>query len=301
MNNLILVSLLVSISFSLYGQSHCNTVDEDFQGYDESLKVQEQQPNQWMLMRPSAQDADIFDADGASNLSMNIPSHSEDFDTTDRLQIMQLVDIKDAQRISYKVDYYNECGKIAIDFISEFKDSQDYKTVASFEIHRDRFFLNGERSFFCYQRINDFKTIHIVLDYEIQVASLICDDSTTIVYANFKDSSQDLFGVAYGSNQCAFLDNICLNDSNKMTTNTKNTEFGNLEVYPIPLGNQLNLKMANLSDYQVTIKNINGKIFQTFSPEADFHSVPMADRPESLFLMEIKHKVSGSRKVVKLF
>ncbi|NND31444.1 MAG: T9SS type A sorting domain-containing protein [Saprospiraceae bacterium] len=195
-------------------QDSCNVTFEDFEGFiPRAGGIVQQSEGSWIRFAPGNPDGDISNWGDPKDLYLNIASNQSTPDLLISPGIIQVLNIGKSDMIHFSLEFYDECGGLSLDFLSDFQDENSHEIFASFVSFWQELTLNGDTVSPCFPSFNEFNKIEFQLDFVGQSIAMICPDST-IIRRDFKLPADSLFGIAYGSNQCAFIDNICITKIN---------------------------------------------------------------------------------------
>ena len=185
------------------GQDTCAIVWEDFESYNPGLNsFLSQSDSTWTKFHPGALSGDVQEWNGNY---LNISSSLSQPDLLVAPELLQIIDIEAPDLITFSLDFYDECGALSLDFLG----SEKKESFANFTSFWNAQILNGDTIFPCFSTRNEFNHWSFEINFKEQAIFVLCPDGSRIT-RGFLQPSQYLFGIAYGSNQCAFIDNICL-------------------------------------------------------------------------------------------
>lgn len=211
MNKLISFILWSSICLAVNGQE-CNIVFENFDSLNCSDDFLPQTNGTWIKMFDSASDARLFCWNDERGNILDITSIFNQNTGDGESEFLQILDLDAPQVIEYKVEFLNECGILTLDFLESFTDINTLTSIKRVKIgYGDILVVNQDTLQHCFPYVNDFVPYTFRLDYNAQKMDILCVDSL-LVRLDFEISASRLYGVAYGSNQCNYLDNICITE-----------------------------------------------------------------------------------------
>lgn len=192
-----------------FTDEECNLVFEDFNTYNEGAFVG-QTDGSWALTSPDARDGSIFNWGDFNvlDVSSGFNQSTQEYEA----QLLQRIDLGDAETISISFNYYNECGILSLAF---FEDSLlntfgDF-VITSFDFGGLENALYIQKDTFpnCQQAVNDFVNYRIDLLFEEDILRFLCSSGDSIEVPFYGDAN-DFYGIGWGSNQCAYVSDICI-------------------------------------------------------------------------------------------
>ena len=206
-----LVLALVVWQFS-YTQNDCNVFFDDFEDYTINNSITYQSPDNWIRYANDSDPAFIRNwgqTPPGNYLDLaGFVNNSHDINIPETVQILQ---IENSDTVHVKFKFYNECGMLALHFLETFVNANNQEILGKLIISNfgDQININDQGFNNCINVFNGFFEVELILDFINDKIILLCDSGSDIV-VDFLQPGSDLFGLAWGSNQCAFIDDICI-------------------------------------------------------------------------------------------
>ena len=214
----VLEFILLFLFFANVASSqNCNILDEDFESYNcSNCDFIPETNGTWIKYYSGAADATIFDWGGAEGKVIDIASIYSQQDDIAPAQVVQILNLDNAGVVDYHMEFYNECGKLSLDFLESFTDTSNMNSIGSILFDYGNVLFDNQVYDYCSGLNNDFIDVDLRLDFDQQIFSIICN-GTILGSAAFKTDATQLYGIAYGSNQCNYIRRICLNNTARFT------------------------------------------------------------------------------------
>ena len=203
-------TLFLLLFFSFFGNAQdCNLLFEDFESFTPNTgnclgpSIVSQSNGDWIKYSDNARQGCIYNVGGEGN-SLDI--RADQFEP----QIIQVLDTEPLDSLTLRFGFYNECGGLVVDFLESFTNANDLVKLTGITLEYDLLTVGNETFPICYSQSNAFNSIELILDFSANQLTLACTEGSAIT-VDFLTPGDRVFGIAYGSNQCNFIDNICVN------------------------------------------------------------------------------------------
>jgi len=206
---ILIILLLAPLSSS---SQNCNVLFDDFSSYTcHDCSIIDESNGGWIKYHPGAAEARIYNAGIASDPILDIASEFSQPDNQVASQVIQVLNIDAPDIIDYSFTWYNECGILSIDFLESFVDASNVSSLGYLVFEYDEITIGGNTYDYCVPWTNEYNEVKLRLDFSLGELSLNCN-GTLRKLADFTASSDQLYGVAWGSNQCNYVQEICVNN-----------------------------------------------------------------------------------------
>lgn len=215
------LSLLTLAFFSsICTGQECNIEFEDFEVWD----------TEWIPYYPGAAEPKVWDAGGWDGVDyyLDIESQFTQQDDTVALETINVIDVLNPGIIEYSFRFGDECGRLSIDFLESFQDSGNVSSIGRFDFMYNGIFMGQDSIADCMQSGSSFDQYKFQLDFSAQSIVLTCKNGDEFV-ANFETNASTFYGVAFGSNQCAFITEICVNNTPAFFDNDNDTYLSDVD------------------------------------------------------------------------
>lgn len=223
LTKILLLSLFIITSTLVHSQE-CSIMFEDFQSYETGVDFIPQTNGTWMKFFDTASDPKVITFSG-TNKTLDVTSLFYQGESDGESELIQILNIENPQVIDYNFGFYNECGILTLDFLESFTDENNFQSIkrVKFEVP-NRLIVNEEIFSFCVPDQNAFNTYNLRLDFGAQQFQVICMDEVLHSF-DFDVLANNLYGIAYGSNQCNYVDNICINELSSLAPDDDNDNY----------------------------------------------------------------------------
>ncbi len=202
--------LILFFSFFGYAQD-CNLIFEDFENFTPNTTtncngsgIVAQSNGDWIMYSADAKDGCIADFGSGSDgniLDLQASSFTP--------QIIQVLNADQLDSLTLRFDFYNECGGLVLAFLESFVDDNNLVKLSEISISYNQLIIGNDTFEICYSQSNAFNPIEIILDFSAHQITLACTEGPAET-VDFLVPGDQIFGIAYGSNQCNFIDNVCV-------------------------------------------------------------------------------------------
>lgn len=208
----------------MFNEEDCNVVLDDFSSYDEGSFIGQDSVN-WILRDEDSKNGTIFNWGDFQvlDIASDYNQSSEDYDA----QIVQELNLREVDQASISFNYYNECGIIALEF---YKDSTFEKfaevVITSFDsgIENNAYYIQQDTFGNCHSLVNSFANYEIGLIFNQDELHFYCPSGDTIKLPFYIDAN-DFYGIGWGSNQCAYISDLCISVANAVNTDVDGDGF----------------------------------------------------------------------------
>jgi|GEM_PF-2505701 len=211
-----------------FNEEACNIVNEDFNSYDEGEFIG-QTNGSWILKDQDSKAPRINDWGDFKVL--DIASNYNQSNTQYDAQVVQRLQIEDEDSIMLSFNYGNECGIIALEFYSD----SNYTRIADFVIDgygadfsSPRFIVQGQSFEPCSPVQGFFNNFKVLIDFIEQEIVITCPSGEAIRQDLYIES-ENLYGIGWGSNQCAYISDLCIGSSQAAMVDEDLDGFGPAE------------------------------------------------------------------------
>ncbi len=205
------ITFSLVLFFSLFASAqNCNLLFEDFENFTPNNSINcngsgivAQSNGDWILYSEDAKDGCIADFGSGGG---NILDLQADFF---RPQIIQVLNETQLDSLTLRFNFYNECGGLVLEFLESFVDENNLVKLSEISISDGLLIIGDDTLEICYSQSNAFNPIELILDFSAHQITLVCTEGP-VETVDFLVPGDQIFGIAYGSNQCNFIDNLCL-------------------------------------------------------------------------------------------
>lgn len=220
--------ILVSSLIGLYSQD-CNVAFDDFDGYNcDQCSIQSVSNGQWISYNDNSPAADIFDWGDDNGNVLNIPSNYYQGDDIYIPEIIHVLEVDNPGIVEYSFEFYNECGVLQLDFLESFSDAENAELFSQVVFHYSFVVVGNDTIVECFSTANDLNDISIQLDFNNQELSLVCTEGSVYTTPFFVAAGQ-LYGVAFGSNQCNFINDVCASNTVMLLDNDNDSYLSDVD------------------------------------------------------------------------
>ena len=205
--------------------------------------------------------------------------------------VVQTLNILDPGVVDYSFDFFNECGILIVEFLDKIPGSIVPGVIAQMEIHFDHLVIGNDTLDICFGDDLNFSTIDASLDFIQQKVILKCTEGDFYT-GDFLIDTDQFFGVAFGSNQCNYIDNICVNNSNTATATDDKFE-SEFVISPNPSSSFIQTSEGIIS----AIYQLDGKLIMT--PEKDEVNIQELQPGVYLAKVILDQKI-GFQRIIKI-
>ena len=206
----------------------CNVTFEDFNGYDcSNCNIQSESSN-WISSNTDSPPADILEWGNGYGNVINVPSNYYQGDNVYQPEIIHVLDINNPGIVTYDFVFYNECGVLTLDFLNSNVMADDAYEITKIELSWGRVVVGQDTLTTCFSEANELNPISVTLDFDSHMISLNCTEGP-IYTTSFLIDALALYGVAFGSNQCNYIDNICVSNSSNIVDNDGDSYFTDVD------------------------------------------------------------------------
>ena len=191
----------------LFGQD-CSFLFEDFESYPNQSNIVSGSED-WIAYHPQGY-ADI--ADGGDNFGghyLNIPFTTGNQGNETPAQVIQVLNISNVDLVNFSFAWYDECGGFSLEFLQSFTNQNELELLNRVQYLWGNLIINGVTYDNCFPTFNAFNPNTFLLDFQQDKLLIPCQAGDTLAI-DFDMPGDALFGVAFGSNQCAFINDICV-------------------------------------------------------------------------------------------
>ena len=217
MKRFLLLLPLVILCSICTGQE-CNIEFEDFENWD----------TDWIPYYPGAAEPMVWEGWDQTAFYLDIASPFFQRDDTVALEVIHVIEEDNPGLLEYSFQYYNECGWIALGFLSRYESETDVDTIKYLDLWWGGMVIDGDTIEYCQDRGNDFQEYKFQLDYQTQTFTVVCPSDPDYEF-DFDIAADKFYGVAFGSNQCGFLSDICVNNTPLFLDNDNDSYFSNVD------------------------------------------------------------------------
>ncbi len=196
---------------AIFDEISCNVLAEDFGEFLQG-GFTSQTNGEWELIDGESKDGFIFDWDGTDFNVLDVASNFGQSDTEYTPQLLQILELDTVETFSLSFNYYNECGILSLQFYA----NEDRDKFAEFTTFWDlKYIIQGEEFEYCHSYVNDFRNYTLEFNFTESTVALICPQDTVFT-REFFFPSNTLYGIGWGSNQCAYISDICISSNSQM-------------------------------------------------------------------------------------
>ncbi len=197
--------------FSFFGNAQdCNLVFEDFESFTPNSStncngsgIVAQSNGDWILYSEDSKDGCIADFGSGEGNILDLQANFF------RPQIIQVLNENQLDSLTLRFDFYNECGGLVLEFLESFVDDNNLVKLSEISISNSLLIIGSDTFEICYSQSNAFNPIELILDFSAHQLTLVCTEGAAQT-VDFLVPGDQIFGIAYGSNQCNYIDNLCL-------------------------------------------------------------------------------------------
>lgn len=210
----------------VFTAEECNVVFEDFNSFEEGVFVGQSGAENWMFRNVESQNGSIsnWGAFNVLDIGSNFNQSSNQYDA----QIVQTLSLEEPEIIEISFNYYNECGIVSLEFYedSAFSTFADL-VITSYdsESFNQAYYIQGDTFPSCHIIPNDFVNYTLQLDFIGDELRLLCPMGDTLKVPFYMDAS-DFYGIGWGSNQCAYISDICISSEESAIVDMDADGFG---------------------------------------------------------------------------
>ena len=206
---------LLLLLISQFSQAQdCNVFIDDFSSYGcYNCSLTEVSPD-WINYYDGASEPNISAGGSISNPNneryLDITSHFSQGNDTVVYDAINTISIEKPGIILYTFDFYNECGRLYIELLSSFTSATEKEVIKSLIIDWNELIFDENET--TEKRIftpdEEYK-IGLEINFYDQRLNILFEDSL-VTSELFDIDAQEIFGIAFGSNQCNFIDDMCI-------------------------------------------------------------------------------------------
>ncbi len=224
MKNLFPLVLFILICFNGNAQD-CSIAFEDFDAFTCNDDLLPQASGAWSKFFDAASDPRVLCWDAERGNVLDVTSRYYQSNGSGESELIHILDLNAPTTIEYSLDFLNECGILTLDFLESFTDASDFTSIKRVEIDsKNNLIIDEEVLPYCLPLANAFTEYNFRLDFTNQKFEIICNDA--VFYSlDFNVKASGLYGVAYGSNQCNYVDNICVSELAMLVPDDDNDGF----------------------------------------------------------------------------
>jgi len=225
-STIILIALLIPLSSTA---QNCNVLYEDFSSYNcHDCSIVDESGGEWIKYHPNAADARIYNSGIASDPILDIASEYSQPDNKVASQVIHVLNIDGPGILDYHFSWYNECGLLSIDFLESYTDSSNLHSLGYLVFDYDKITIGNNNYNYCTPWINAYNEVSFRLDFNLGELYLNCSGTLQKI-ADFTSSSDQFYGVAWGSNQCNYVEDICVNNLSQLVDQDGDNYFNDVD------------------------------------------------------------------------
>jgi len=220
---------IFQLVFSFINAQDCNLIFDDFESYTtcSDCDISSVTNGAWIPYDENSPATSIFDFGGDDGLVIDIPSLYSQQDDIYEPELIHVLNIDNPEVVNYNFDFYNECGVLALDFLAV-PPTVDDSPFFQIEINYGWIYVGQDSIDICFASVNQLNSVLIELDFDSQKATLTCTEGPAITF-DFQVDALQFYGVAYASNQCNYVDNVCVNNSFMLLDNDGDSFFSDVD------------------------------------------------------------------------
>jgi len=304
------VTIILFYISNINGQENCNVLFEDFSEYTPTWGsnaggIVNQSEGEWLFYDSSAGDGDVANWGGDTTIGNYINIPSTVYQGSDYLEpsIMRVLDLENISQLTFKFKFYNECGHISVDFLQSFTSIDDNETLGRVVLdYSNNVIIQGD-TVNCVELFNEFNELEIILDFEQDSLTFVCHGLDNITRPFSIESNNNLYSIAFGSIQCNFIDDLCVdvdeNCDGEILFTSVDDELINIEIRRIDIDHFTIINDTN-KKLKLHVYDIQGRLVMIHNFSDLQYTLDLTDSSHGLYIINVTSTLTKAQKVMKV-